>query len=283
MTQTDDSPLKGSPIYEQERGKQELQSFQSIWQGGYFEGNPLDPMGPSTYGNTGYMSILHATYLLCIKPYVNKETVALEIGPGRGAWTKALLSAKEVWCLDALSAEHNGFWEYLNRPTNVKYFQVSDYTCSMLPDDTFTYVFSFGCLCHIAFESVTAYMTNMYPKLKKGARGFIMIADYDKYNAYLDQWQRLNVGRAFDNGTAYLPTRLMWNTSIQLWRRLNGTGASKTAHQRLDKNEDATPREGRWYHSGVDRTCTMLESLGYTVIDPDVGTNHRDPIIHFVK
>lgn len=286
MTNTDEVTLQSPAAHEQnltrpERDRKELQSFQQIWHGGYYEGDPLDPMTPSTYGNTGYMSILHATYLACIKPYVNQDTVALEIGPGRGAWTKSLLDAKQVWCLDALSAEHNGFWEYLNHPNNVQYIQVSDYSCSMLPDDSFTYLFSFGCLCHISFESVEAYMHNLYPKLKAGAHGFIMIADYDKYNAYLDQWERLNIGRAFANSKGYWPMRLLWNLTFGLRRLL--TGSSKTAHQRLDKNEDNAPRPNRWYHSGVDRTCAMLQAVGYRVIDPDIGTNYRDPIIHFVK
>lgn len=40
---------------------------------------------------------------------------------------------------------------------------------------------------------------------------------------------------------------------------------------------------GRWYHAGVEKTCLMLESLSYRVIEPDVGLCHRDPIIHFTK
>lgn len=72
----------------------ELRQFQGLWDGGYYEGDPLDPLSGSNYRQFGYMSILHATYLWCIKPYVAADTVALELGPGRGAWTRALLPAK---------------------------------------------------------------------------------------------------------------------------------------------------------------------------------------------
>lgn len=67
-----------------------------LWEGGYYEGDPLDPVGRSSYGAGGYISVLHAVYLTCVRPYVNADTLALELGPGRGAWTRALLPAREV-------------------------------------------------------------------------------------------------------------------------------------------------------------------------------------------
>jgi 16S rRNA A1518/A1519 N6-dimethyltransferase RsmA/KsgA/DIM1 with predicted DNA glycosylase/AP lyase activity len=98
-------------------------------------------MAKSGYGQLGFMSVLHATYLRCIKPYINNHTVSLEIGPGRGAWTKALLPSKEIYVLDALPEEHNRFFEYLEYPKNVRYFQVKDFDCEILPDNYFNYMF----------------------------------------------------------------------------------------------------------------------------------------------
>jgi len=115
--------------------KQEIKSFDGVWRGGYYEGDPLDPLASSTYGQIGYVSVLHATWLRCIKPYVSQDTVALELGPGRGGWTKTLLPAREVWALDALSAEHNHFWQYIGPQRHVRYVQVEDLSCSILPTD----------------------------------------------------------------------------------------------------------------------------------------------------
>jgi hypothetical protein len=122
----------------------ELMSFKHLWKGGYFEGDPLIPLGRSSYGQLNYMSVLHATYLRCIKPYIDSRSVVLEIGPGKGAWTKCMLSAREVWALDALPETHNGFYQYLGNPENVKYFQVSDFECSMLPEDILVICFHLG-------------------------------------------------------------------------------------------------------------------------------------------
>ena len=67
---------------------QELASFQGIWKGGFWAADPLRPQG-SVYGIFGQMGTSHATYLRCIKPYVNERSTVLEIGPGRGAWTNS--------------------------------------------------------------------------------------------------------------------------------------------------------------------------------------------------
>ena len=171
--------------------KKEIARFEGLWEGGYYEGDPLRFLSRSNYGSYGYISILHATYLLCIKPYIKPETIALEIGPGRGGWTKALLPAKEIWALDALSAEYNQFYEYLNHPKNVKYIQVEDFSCKDLPENYFDYMFSFGCLCHVSFEGTTEYAKNLFDKLKSGANVSGLWRTRKNIKEFLDDFENL--------------------------------------------------------------------------------------------
>lgn len=228
----------------------EIKSFEKLWEGGYCEGEPLSPISPSTFGSVSFMSVLHATYLCCIKPFINKDTVALEIGPGRGTWTKCMLPAKEIVVMDALSPEHNKFFEYLNNPTNVTYHQVENFDCDFLKEDYFDYMFSFGCLCHVSFNGISEYAKNILPKLKKGAHCFWMIADYKKTNHVAENIEKYSVIRTLD--PKFHPP---------------------------DENDE--PRAGRWFEYGIEKTCDMLQNLGYKIHDPDVGTCLRDPIIHF--
>lgn len=251
----------------------ELKSFEDLWEGGYFEGDPLDPMAKSTYKQLGFMSILHATFLRCIKPYVNNQTIVLELGPGKGAWTKTLLHAKEVYALDALPEEHNRFYKYLGHPKNVKYFQVQDFECKVLPDDYFDYMFSFGTLCHVSFEGIKQYAINLYPKLKQGSNCFWMIADYDKYNNAILNQSSLDIFDAIiPQGRRYLPLK---------WLLLYFLKVKKLEFKKKDEDDD--PKPGRWYHAGIERTCSLLREIGYIIVDSDVGTILRDPIIHFIK
>ena len=70
----------------------------------------------------------------------------------------------------------------------------------------------------------------------------------------------------------YLPVRwlLRWLLSVQRLKRPK-------------RDEDDTPAPGRWYNAGIERTCSMLVQAGYTIVEPDVGTCLRDPIIHVMK
>ena len=237
----------------------ELRGFSKLWKGGFFAADPLNPMSRSNLNALGFMSVHHVIYLTCIKPYVTRQTFALEIGPGRGAWTKALLNAREVWCLDALSAKHNNFWKYVGQAPHVRYIQVEDFSCRMLPENTFDFLFSYDVFCHISLDGILEYMKNIRPKLKHGAHCFIMVADYEKFNRAI---------RDFDNLSIYsvmYPKRrpLQWGKSLlqKLVRRRMGFPP-------MDVNVDDQPRPGRWYHAGVERTCEMLNKLGYTIIDP---------------
>jgi hypothetical protein len=258
MDSTVDNRLKG-----------ELESFQKIWQGGYFEGQPLDPLATSAYFQLGFISILHATYLRCIKPYISPQTVSLEIGPGRGAWTRCMLASKEIYALDALSAQHNGFFEYLGHPRNVKYFQVQDFKCEPLPHDCFDFMFSHGCLCHVSFDGINQYAKNLYPKMKSGSNCFWMIADYEKFNTASAAYS------IWDSLSRQVPAQ--GRPLIAQLKEMTGKVG------RVSPDEDSQPAPGRWFDAGIKRTCAMLEAVGYKIVDPDVGTNLRDPIIHFRK
>jgi hypothetical protein len=255
---------------------QEIDSFSNLWEGGFYEGDPLDPMGKSQYGLLGYINVLYAIYLTCIKPYINETTLVCEIGCGRGAWTKTFLKAKEIWCLDALSAEHNKFWEYVGRDRKIHYIQVSNFSCNTLPANKFNYLFSFGCLCHVSFDGITAYMKNIYDKLLPGAHCFIMVADYDKYNAAIAR-KDIYFAKMFSPKLA--PFIKFY---LKLTKSMKGNKYDFRYPYR-DKNEDNVISPGRWYHAGIERTCEMLESLSYEIIDKDVDVCLRDPIIHFIK
>lgn len=177
--------------------------------------------------------------------------------------------------MDALPEEHNKFFEYLGYPENVKYFQVKDCECEMLPENYFDYMFSFGCLCHVSFEGITKYAINIYPKLKRGSNCFWMVADYDKFNNAISNLNSLNTWTALmPKSRRYLP--LKW-----FFRYLIKRTKPSCSFIKADENDEPSP--GRWYHAGIEKTCSMLQDVGYQVVDSDVGTCLRDPIIHFIK
>jgi hypothetical protein len=258
-----------------QRVVRELSVFRDDFQGGYMEGDPLDPMTPSNYMDGGYMSIVHATYLVCIRPYVGPATRVLEIGPGRGGWTRCFVArgAREIACVDAMSAERNRFWDHVGRCPQVSYHVANDFSLSVVPDAHFDYFFSFGVFCHISPPLVARYIESLSRKLTHGAHGFFLIADYDKYNRFVTTGDRHSLKRAVADcfpGAAADAVREDQRTHFM-------------AGFLRDKDEDDHVDLNRWYHLGISACVAMLQTSGFAVVDEDVGAVPRDPIVHFRK
>jgi hypothetical protein len=259
--------------------------WEGFWRGGYYEGDPFDPFGQSSYAQMGFMSVLHAIYQVCIRPNITPDTRVLEIGPGRGAWTKAMLAAKEIWCLDVNTAEHNGFWRHVGEENRhkVRYLQVSEFSCGQLPDEHFDFLFSYGTFCHIPIEGQRMYFRSLLRKMRKGATAAIMVADFEKYNSAVRQHGNLSLSlrryptwlafgrKLFDLGlavrdVAYLLTR----------RRPPGVLFDPMA---LREKGAVQRDQGAWFHAGIDETCRFVQSVGWEVVNRDVGLCVRDPLI----
>lgn len=259
--------------------KAELESFQDIWPGGFFEGDPRDPVF-GLWGIVSFLGVSHAVYLGCVKPYVTPETTVLEIGCGRGAWTKLMLQARHVYALDALSAEHNNFYEYVGRHANVEYMKVQDFSLNEIPLDSVDLTFSYGALCHVSFDGITEYANNLFPRMRKGGHGFWMVADYVKYNDFVANQNR------YSALSALLPRQkhpVIRRCLEKIFRAVNRWNLRRFRLRSLDIHEDALPRPGRWYHAGTQRTAEMVKTAGFTVLDTDMGFDFQSPIIHFQK
>jgi phospholipid N-methyltransferase len=174
----------------------------------------------------------------------------LEIGPGRGCWTKAIfqLNPKSITCIDALSAAHNQFWKYVGSSEKITYHQIKDFSLDCIQNNSIDFVFSFGTFCHISPIMIYEYFKSIYKKLRPGAEGFVMYADYDKYNKCAEKYH----------------TNYHWDKQNDL----------------LIMQQKIKPT---WYHMGIERAQQTLLELGYEVITADTNVNERDPVIHFRK
>jgi cyclopropane fatty-acyl-phospholipid synthase-like methyltransferase len=256
--------------------------FKRAWPGGYFEVDPLDRMASSSYGVLGYNSVLYTVYLACIKHYVNPATTVLEIGPGRGAWTKTFLQrdCKKVYAVDAAPAEHTGFWDYVGATDRAEYIASTDLKLSEVPDDSIDYFFSFGVFCHLKPEMCETYLISLARKMRVGSHAFLMIADYDKYNACVDHADQLSIERFFASRKVGLAARLASSFSRRYFcAKADARRVSKAEDLDLSREADST----NWYHWGVDRACAAISREGFQIVERDTEVVARDPVIHFVK
>jgi len=261
-----------------------LQKFRNVWPGGFAEGAPLDPMGSSYYGVYGYNSILYTIYRVCIRPYITQDTVVLEIGPGRGAWTQTFLKENclKVYAVDVADPEHTHFWEYVGKDPRAEYIVVQDLKLDKVPDDSIDYFFSFGVFCHLTPEMCEEYVQSLACKMRQGSRGFLMIADFDKYEECLKHASSYSIERFFDGQKrkVWLPTKLAFRYTWKYFRpKMDLEPVSKTREANLSGSAEGCG----WYHWGVDRACKALTTSGFEIIERDVEVCARDPLIHFKK
>ena len=261
-----------------------LNGFNQAWPGGFFGGSPLDPMGQTSYGVYGYNSMLYTVYSACIRPYITTDTVVLEIGPGRGAWTKAILhrNCKKIYAVDAAEPENTRFWEYVGRDPRAEYIVADDFTLSKVPDDAIDFFFSFGVFCHLKPEMCEEYVRSLVPKMRSGSRGFLMIADFDKYEQCRANAQHLSIGRFLDEQTrkVWMPAKFGYQFA---WRFFRKKMDIEPVSKEWEKNLWNTAGNFGWYHWGIERACNAIVSAGFEIVEPDNEVCWRDPVIHFRK
>lgn len=249
-----------------------VSDFESEWPGGYFEGDPAQPFSSSNYLSLGYVSVLYATYLVCLKPHVGPETTVLEIGPGRGAWTKAILDLgpKKIWALDAASAEHSGFTAYVGASDRVEHRQVSDESLREVPDDSVDLFFSFGVFCHLPEEIVGNYLTSLYAKMTAGSNGYFLVADFAQFEAANASPDALDHLFALKRYTPHRATHTLMKRMFP-------------SKMRDPLRSDPEASASHWYDIGKDAAAGMAEAAGFDVVSRDVQTSPRDPILHIRK
>jgi len=251
-----------------------------LWHGGFIDSYPLAPVSWSSYTNTGFVSLFHAAYLACIKPFVHAGTVALEIGPGRGAWTKAIFQsgASKVIAVDVYDREHNGIDIYLGSyAERLEYLQITTADLSSIDDSSCNYFCSFGCFVHLSPDLQARYFRAIYSKLHAGAEGFVQVADADQWNKVCsDESLRIdNVLRAKDiNGV--IP-----ENDWEAFGLLNGIKPRELVG--ISSREWTAIDPGRYFYIGVENAGELIRQAGLEVVDLSFIPSWRDPVIRFRK
>jgi phospholipid N-methyltransferase len=182
-------------------------------------------------------------FFRAIFPYIKSNSNILELGPGRGSWTRAMLEyipAGELHTLDFqdvtpwLKPERYGRRLICN--------QVHDNSFSSVPDNYFDFFWSFGVLCHNNIADIKEILRNALSKMKSGGVSVHMYGDWDKLNVY--GWKRGGVPLEFQNK----PDEEIW-----------------------------------WPRNTKDKMSAAATEAGWSVITADLNLVKRDSIIVLKK
>jgi SAM-dependent methyltransferase len=163
-----------------------VEQLKRAWTFGYDSGNVL-ALVPSRHRRQEERLVrgsFRRFFKRAVEPHLRPDSVVLELGPGRGAWTRALLSRVpqgQVHTADLLDVTP---WlrpeQYGGR---LVCHQQDDNSFAAVPDGAIDFFFSFGVLCHNTTPAIGEILSNALPKMKPGGIAVHQYGDWDKLHA----------------------------------------------------------------------------------------------------
>lgn len=174
-----------------------------------------------------------------LKKHIKPNHNVLELGPGGGSWSRAILSILgKKGSLTTIDFQDVSKWIDPNEfDTAVKHFQTTDINYTFLKDAYHDIFWSFGVLCHNNIDNIYQILSSVYPRLKNGALLIHQYSDWEKLERY-----------GWENGA--IPLEFKSKKDSDIW----------------------------WSRNNQKTMQTILESIGYEVLSIDVGLVKRDSI-----
>ena len=174
-----------------------------------------------------------------LAPYLQPNTRVFELGPGKGSWSRAILSVVTTGELHTVDYVDVSKWlepsKYRGR---LVCHRVADNEFHELPENFFDVFWSFGVLCHNNIENVQTVLANARKKVKPGGVAVHQYADWGKLEKF--GWLKGRVPESFKN----MPDQDIW-----------------------------------WPRNDQETMSRVSENAGWTVVACDLGLLARDSII----
>ena len=173
-------------------------------------------------------------------PYLRPDATVLELGPGRGSWSRALLAHLTRGRLFTADFQDVTPWLAPHRyQGRLVCTRVSDNSLREFEDGMFDFIWSFGVLCHCNAELVFQVLASSLAKARPGAHAVHQYADWDKLDA--QGWPK----------SRHIPAEFRTMDDDDIW----------------------------WPRNDPERMARMATDAGWIVVDADMGLLERDSMI----
>jgi len=165
---------------------------------GYDSGNVLDLL-PNKVRRSEEKRIggsYRKVFKRAILPFLKPDSVVLELGPGNGAWSRAIL--KHIPNGKLITVDYQDVTQWLDPERydgRLECNQVTENSFSCIADQSIDFFWSMGVLCHNNRKHISEILTNARPKLKPGAFACHQYANWEKLDRY--GWERGGVPTEF--------------------------------------------------------------------------------------
>lgn len=174
-----------------------------------------------------------------ILPYLKTDSIVLELGPGAGSWSRAILAHIPAGTLHTIDFQDVTQWllprQYGGR---LVCHRVQDNTLGCIDDGSIDFCWSFGVLCHNNIEHIEQMLAATLGKMKPGGVACHQYGDWDKLEAF--GWAR-----------TIIPIEFKDKPDDEIW----------------------------WPRNTSDRMKAAAEAGGWTVLAADLDLVKRDGII----
>jgi hypothetical protein len=181
----------------------------------------------------------HEVFQRAIVPFLSPDSVALELGPGRGSWTRALLSIVTRGTVHTIDYLDVAPWlEPARYGGRLVCHRSCDNSFDAIDDGVCDFCFSFGVLCHTNVEDIAEILANSRRKMKAGGVAVHQYGDWTKLDA--EGWERSG-----------MPETFKARPDDEIW----------------------------WPRNSAATMTTLAEQAGWTVIAADLQLLRRDALI----
>ncbi len=162
-----------------------------------------------------------------VRPFLNPSAKVLELGPGRGAWSKAILSSIPKGQLHTVDFQDVTPW-LLPELYSGRLFchQIDNISFDCVQDNYFDFFWSFGVLCHNNIETISKILALTLNKVAPGGYSVHQYSDWEKLDAF--GWEKGAIPETFKNQP---DDEIWWPRNTQKSMRQAATDAGWTVLQ----------------------------------------------------
>lgn len=182
-------------------------------------------------------------FFKAILPYLKSDSIVLELGPGKGSWTRAILKYIPQGQLHTVDFQDVEKWLTPNKYSGrLICHKIQDNSYVNFPDNYFDFFWSMGVFCHNNLEYIEEILKNVLPKMKQGGIAVHQYSDWEKLNRY--GWKKGGVPIDFKN-----------KKDNEIW----------------------------WVRNNQSSMSSVASKVGWKVINSDLNLLKRDSIIVLKK
>lgn len=219
-----------------------------------------------------------------VKPYLSPADKVLELGPGKGSWTRALFSVVTTGEIHTVDLQDIRPWVQdiiENHPHRffVHQADIGEDNYDFLADGYFDFFFAFGVFCHINLDDLSFFLRVLRKKLKPDATCVAHYSDWEKAVAYCVKGD----GYAYNHSAI----EMMKQDFPFEFDYLSANNASEKESILLKKTMGKYPTPAIdptryfWVKNDRETMTKILNDAGFTVIDIDTNFFERDPVVVF--